>query len=90
MSRIGKMPVAIPEKIEVKITGNVVEVKGEKGVLTFEFSEFIDVKVEDGNVIVSPKGDEAKALWGTTRAIIANMVEGVKEGYTKSLEINGV
>jgi len=84
------MPVAIPEKIEVKITGNVVEVKGEKGVLTFEFSEFIDVKVEDGNVIVSPKGDEAKALWGTTRAIIANMVEGVKEGYTKSLEINGV
>lgn len=90
MSRIGKLPVAIPEKVEVKVSGNTVEVKGEKGTLSFDFASVVEVKVEEGNVIVSPKNDDAKALWGTTRAVIANMVEGVSNGYTKSLEINGV
>ena len=90
MSRIGKLPVAIPEKVEAKITGNIIEVKGEKWTLSFEFSSFVEVKVEESNVVVSPKGPEAKALWGTTRSIIANMVEWVSNGYTKSLEINGV
>lgn len=84
------MPVAIPEKVEVKVTGNIVEIKGEKGTLNFEFASCVDVKVEEGNVVITPKGPEAKALWGTTRAIIANMVEWVAKGYTKSLEINGV
>lgn len=90
MSRIGKLPVAIPEKVEVKITGNTVEVKGEKGTLSFVFSQTVAVKVEDNNVIVSKVDDAGKALWGTTRALIANMVEWVATGYTKSLEINGV
>ena len=84
------MPVAIPEKVEVKVSGNSIEVKGEKGTLNFDFSEKVEVKVEDSNVIVTPKSDDARALWGTTRAVVANMVEGVSQGYTKSLEINGV
>lgn len=90
MSRIGKMPVAIPEKVEAKVSGNTIEVKGEKGTLNFDFSEKVEVKVEDSNVVITPKTDDARALWGTTRAVIANMVEGVSQGYTKSLEINGV
>jgi large subunit ribosomal protein L6 len=90
MSRIGKLPVVIPEKVEVQISGNTVHVKGEKGSLSFDFKSSVDVKVEEGNVIVSPKDDSAKALWGTTRSVIANMVEGVSNGFTKALEINGV
>lgn len=90
MSRIGKLPVAIPEKVEVKISGNSIEVKGEKGTLNFDFSEKVEVKVEESNVVVAPKSDDAKALWGTTRAVVANMIEGVSNGYNKSLEINGV
>jgi len=90
MSRIGKLPVAIPEKVEVKVTWNTVEVKGEKGALSFDFSKTVEVKVEDGNVVVSKVDDAGKALWGTTRAVIANMVEWVSVGFKKSLEINGV
>lgn len=90
MSRIGKLPITIPEKVEVKITWNLVEAKGEKGTLSFEFSNAVWVAVEDGNVIVSKLHDDGKALWGTTRAVIANMVEGVSVGYKKSLEINWV
>lgn len=90
MSRIGKLPVLIPEKVEVNITGNTVSVKGEKGTLRFDFSNTVSVKVEENNVIVSKLDEAGKALWGTTRAVIANMVEGVSTGYTKSLEINGV
>ncbi len=90
MSRIGKLPVVIPEKVEVKITWNTVEVKGEKGTLSFDFSKTVAVNVEDGNVIVTKLDDAGKALWGTTRAVIANMVEWVSNGYKKSLEINGV
>ncbi|MDA9129174.1 50S ribosomal protein L6 [Candidatus Gracilibacteria bacterium] len=90
MSRIGKVPVAIPDKVEVKVDGNTVSVKGEKGNLSFNFSNLVEVKIEDGNVVVSPKNDGAKALWGTTRSVISNMVTGVSEGYKKSLEVNGV
>lgn len=90
MSRIGKVPVIIPEKVEVQVQGNTISVKGEKGNLSFNFSSKVEVKVEDGSVIVSPKNDDAKALWGTTRSVIANMAEGVSAGFTKSLEINGV
>ena len=77
MSRIGKLPVAIPEKVEVKITGNSIDVKGEKGTLNFVFSNTVVVKIEENNLIVEKVSDAGKALWGTTRAIIANMIEGV-------------
>lgn len=90
MSRIWKLPIAIPEKVEVKITWKTVSVKGEKGALEFDFSNTVAVKIEEGNVIVSKIDEAGKALWGTTRAVIANMIEGVSNGYKKSLEINGV
>ena len=90
MSRIGKLPIMISEKVEVKVDGNTIHVKGEKGNLSFDYSSKVEVKVEDGSVVVGPKGDDAKALWGTTRSVIANMIEGVSSGFTKSLEINGV
>lgn len=90
MSRIGKVPVTIPEKVEVQLQGNTINVKGEKGNLSFDFSSQVEIKLEDSSVIVSPKGEDAKALWGTTRSVIANMIEGVSAGFTKSLEINGV
>ena len=90
MSRIGKLPVAIPEKVDVKVSWNTVEVKGEKGNLSFVFSKTVAVKIEEWNVIVSKIDDAGKALWGTTRAVIANMIEWVSKGYKKSLEINGV
>lgn len=90
MSRIGKLPVAIPEKVQVSVSGNTVQVKGDKGNLDFTFSPQVEVKVVENEVIISPKNEEAAALWGTTRSIIENMVLGVSQGYTKSLEVNGV
>lgn len=90
MSRIGKLPVVLPAKVEAKITGNSIEIKGEKGVLHFSFSPKVAVTLEENTLIVTPLGEDAKALWGTTRSVISNMVVGVSQGYTKSLEINGV
>lgn len=90
MSRIGKLPVVIPEKVEVTLADNTITVKGPLWELSFDFSSKIEVKVEDNQVIVTPKDDSASALWGTTRSIINNLVVGVSEGYKKSLEINWV
>jgi large subunit ribosomal protein L6 len=90
MSRIGKLPIVLLEKVQAKIEANTIQIEGAKGKLSFTFSEIVDVKQEENTIIVSPKSDAAKALWGTTRSIINNMVIGVAEGYTKSLEINGV
>lgn len=90
MSRIGKLPIVLPEKVQTRIEGNTVFIEGPKGKLSFVFSEVVEVQQEENTLIVSPKSEEAKALWGTTRSIINNMVVGVSEGYTKSLEINGV
>lgn len=92
MSRIGKMPVAIPSGVEVAIDGNTVTVKGGKGELTRTFSDIMSIKVEDGNVIVERPDDsrEAKSLHGLTRTLIHNMIVGVSEGYTKKLELVGV
>lgn len=92
MSRIGKMPVAIPSGVEVAIDGNTVTVKGGKGELTRTFSDIMSIKVEDGNVIVERPDDsrEAKSLHGLTRTLIHNMIVGVSEGYAKKLELVGV
>ena len=92
MSRIGKMPVAIPAGVEVAIDGNTVTVKGGKGELTRTFSDIMSIKVEDGNVIVERPDDsrEAKSLHGLTRTLIHNMIVGVSEGYAKKLELVGV
>jgi large subunit ribosomal protein L6 len=92
MSRIGKMPIPIPAGVEIQVEGNRVTVKGPKGVLTREFPDEVGFEVEDGVVRVSRKGDTrtAKALHGLSRALLANMVAGVSEGFRKDLEIVGV
>jgi large subunit ribosomal protein L6 len=94
MSRVGKQPVPLPKGVEVSVSGRKVTVKGPKGSLTWEHSAVITVKVDAGKVVVTrPAGDDsrtAKALHGTTRALVRNMVEGVLSGYEKKLEIHGV
>ena len=92
MSRIGKLPVAIPAGVEVKLEeGNVITVKGPKGTLTRKLVDDLDIKVEGSEVIVTRPSDlkRYKSLHGLTRTLIFNMVEGVTNGYTKELEING-
>ena len=93
MSRIGKLPVAIPAGVEVKLEeGNVITVKGPKGTLTRKLVDDLDIKVEGSEVIVTRPSDlkRYKSLHCLTRTLIFNMVEGVTNGYTKELEINGV
>jgi large subunit ribosomal protein L6 len=91
MSRVGKQPVAIPEGVDVKIENGNVKVKGKKGVLETSIPKGIKVDVADGKVIVSPDGNmkEVRAFWGLTRSLINNMIIGVTEGFTKTLEIRG-
>lgn len=92
MSRIGKKPISIPEKVEVTLAANVLTVKGSKGTLTLTHHYEVALKVEDGKVLVEKKGStkRAQALWGTTAKLIQNMIEGVTNGFTKQLELNGV
>jgi large subunit ribosomal protein L6 len=92
MSRIGKKPVALPQGVEAKLSGQHVEVKGPKGTLSWDVHPFIEVKVEDGHVVVSRSSDqkEHRALHGTTRAVIQNLITGVSEGFKKDLKMIGV
>lgn len=91
MSRIGKNPIDIPSGVEVKLNGNVVEVKGPKGSLQTELDPRIDVAVEDNQVVVTRPNDnkDIRALHGLYRTLIANNIEGVVNGYEKKLEIIG-
>jgi len=93
MSRIGKLPIAIPSGVEVKIgEGNFVSVKGPKGSLEQKLSEEMIISIEDNEIIVKRPSDLKKhrSLHGLTRTLVNNMVEGVTNGFTKVLEINGV
>jgi large subunit ribosomal protein L6 len=92
MSRIGKLPVAVPPKVKVEIQGQKVRVEGPKGKLDFELPSRTSARLEGGNVLVSRQGDdaEAKALHGLSRALVNNMVKGVSDGFVKKLEIQGV
>lgn len=93
MSRIGRLPVVIPQGVEVSVSPeNVVTVKGAKGTLTLNVKSLIKVNVENGEVKVSRPNDEkeTKALHGLYRKLIANMVEGVSKGFEKGLVLNGV
>ncbi|MCT1804029.1 50S ribosomal protein L6 [Kocuria sp. WRN011] len=91
MSRIGRLPISVPAGVEVAVDGSVVKVKGPKGELTHTVAAPITVVVEDGTVQVARPNDEreSRALHGLTRTLIANMVQGVSEGYSKQLEIVG-
>lgn len=92
MSRIGRMPVSIPDGVQFNIKGSFVKVKGKKGEMQRQFSHLMEIGMEDEQVIVKRKSDHPteRALHGTTRALIANMVQGVSAGFEKTLEIQGV
>ena len=92
MSRIGQKPIAIPSGVTVNVAGSAVSVEGKLGKLELSFRPEVDVKVEDNQVQVSRVSQErfARAMHGTTRALIQNMIVGVTEGYKKGLEVYGV
>lgn len=92
MSRVGKQVITIPKGVSIDVAGNKVTVKGDKGTLDITFRPEVTVKVADGEVTVERRNESklAKALHGTTRALIANMIEGVTKGYQKNLDIVGV
>ncbi len=92
MSRIGKLPVAIPDKVTVEVAGSVVRVKGPKGELSQAVLPVVSVKIDNGQVVVERNGDAKphRSAHGLTRTLVANMVEGVSKGFRKSLEIQGV
>ena len=92
MSRIGKLPIAIPSGVTITVDSDVITVKGSKGELTVPHLSDVTVAIEDGNAIVTRKDDEriAKAQHGLQRALLNNAVEGVTKGFEKKLEVNGV
>lgn len=92
MSRIGKLPIAIPSGVQVELEGTTVRVKGPKGTMQYTYSELVEVKKENEQLIVTRSSDakQVRALHGTTRALIQNMVTGVSTGFQKVLQIEGV
>jgi large subunit ribosomal protein L6 len=92
MSRIGKHPVAIPSGVEIQLSGQTLTAKGRLGTLSLAVSGEVTATIADGAVTIAPKDDSkrARAMWGTTRALVNNMVTGVANGFTRNLEINGV
>jgi len=93
MSRIGKLPIPIPASVTVTVTADAVMTKGPKGELRFPLHRHVMVNVADNVATITvkhPDEQDDRALWGLTRASVANMIHGVTEGYTKKLEINGV
>ena len=92
MSRIGKKPITIPDGVEVNISGQNISVRGPKGTLDFSFHENIEAKIEGEEIRVSAKKitKQNKALWGLSRVLISNMIEGTTKGFEKQLELQGV
>jgi len=92
VSRIGKLPITVPAGVQVDIDGKNVKVKGPKGELQRTFTPVVDIQMEESQIVVTRSSDEktARALHGTTRAVLQNMITGVSDGFTKTLEIQGV
>ena len=92
MSRIGKKPISIPNGLEVKIDGSSLKFKKSNNEKELDLKGHVDVKIEDGKIEFSPKGEDrqSRAYWGTYRALANNIVLGLTEGFSKQLEINGV
>lgn len=92
MSRVGKYPVIVPAGVTVSVEGQTVRAKGKLGELSFHVVDEVEAKLEDGKVWVKPRNETkfARAMWGTARARINNLVKGVGEGFTKKLDIVGV
>ena len=91
MSRVGKYPVEVPAGVTVTLAERVFQVKGKLGLLTLPLTDLVDETVEDNNFTVTPRSMATpnRMMWGTTRALVASMVKGVSEGFTKTLEITG-
>lgn len=92
MSRIGKRPIPVPDKVTATVDGQHVSVKGPKGELSTTLVDDVLVKLEDGAIEVRPRDDSkrARSMWGMSRTIVNNLVTGVTDGFTRKLEINGV
>jgi len=92
VSRIGRLPVVVPPKVEIDIQGTLIRVTGPKGALEHTFPADMQVKIEDGHILVQRPSDDSqhRSMHGTTRALIQNMVTGVSTGFNRILEINGV
>lgn len=92
MSRIGKKPVPVPKGVEVKVDGQKVSAKGPKGQMEFVVNELCLVELNDNEVAVTPvdKTQNARAMWGMSRTMVANLFEGVSNGFTRKLELVGV
>jgi large subunit ribosomal protein L6 len=92
MSRVGNKPVPVPSGVTANVEGQTVKVKGPKGALQVVLHNDVEAKVEGGNVKVDPRSDSnrARAMWGTYRALVANLMEGVTKGFEHKLEISGV
>jgi len=92
MSRIGKKPVPIPSGVTANVEGQTVKVKGPKGAMQVVLPDDVEIKMDAGNVKVDPRNEtkRARAMWGTSRTLVANLVTGVTKGFEKKLEITGV
>src|SRR5499427_7774283 len=92
MSRVGKHPVPIPSGVEVQLSGQTLTTKGRLGSLSLVVSNEVTASITDGAVTIAPKSDtkQSRAMWGTTRALVSNMVTGVSTGFSRNLEIVGV
>ena len=92
MSRIGKHPVAVPSGVEVQLSGQTLSAKGGLGTLHLVLTNEVTASIADGAVTIAPKNEtkQSRAMWGTTRALVNNMVTGVSKGFSVTLEINGV
>ena len=91
MSRVGKYPVEVPAGVTMALAGNILTAKGKLGELKLTIADNVEAKIDGAKVSVAPRTKEAQArmMWGTTRALIANMVKGVSGGYARSMEITG-
>jgi large subunit ribosomal protein L6 len=92
MSRIGKHPVPIPQGVTVDLAGQILTAKGGLGTLSLAVSSEVSAKIDGGEVTITPNSESkrARAMWGTTRALVSNLVTGVATGFTRNLDINGV
>lgn len=92
MSRIGRKPIKVPEEVKIQIEGNKIFIKGPKGEVSREFRPELEVLLKQGEILVSPKAEtkNTPALWGLTRTLIANMIEGVVAGFSRQLKIEGL
>ncbi len=91
MSRVGKYPVPVPAGVSVAIADGILSAKGKLGTLSMKLSDTVETKVEDNQVSVAPRRNDSQSrmMWGTTRALVAGMVKGVSDGFSKTMEIQG-